>query len=592
MRRNSKRFFNASGPSGRSFETKISFTHFAFIVVFLFLGYRLFNIQIQNNLKFANEAETLHDTTAILAPNRGLIYFQDKNKEYTAVAINKQYDSVYAIPKEIEDPEAASQTLAEILPLSYEQILARLSKPDDPYEPLVDKVEDEVLTQQITEAKIKGIYLGETDRRYYPSQSSAAQTIGFVGETEDGLTKGRYGLESYYDAVLSGKTGVFNGIKDAFGRLIRSDFSEEEKVVEGISVETTIDKNIQFAADQILTDLIAYREAERGTMIVMEVKTGRILALSNVPTFDLNEFSEISDYEIFRNAATEERYEPGSVVKPFTMAVGIDTGAVTPETTYVDKGYYEVGGFHLTNYENEVYGKSTMRNVLEFSINTGAIFVEEKVGGETLRKYFKKFGFAEKTGVDLPAEIAGDLSNLEYPKSNQTYFATASYGVGISLTPMELIRAYTAFANQGRIVTPYLVESTVDSAGHRVNVMSGEVSSEWPQVISAETADTLTSMLIGVIENGFGGNAKIPGYSVAGKTGTAYISLEGEKGYSDEVIHTFVGFFPASDPTYIILVKMDKPQWGKSAASYTVTLAFRELEQFLVNYYNIPPDEL
>ena len=591
MRRKNKNFFKRTARNSQSFEGKISVIHFLFIILFLFLGYRLYNIQVKENLKFANQAEALHDTTAILPPDRGLIYFQDKNKEYIPAAINKKYNSLFAIPKEIENPEETSRFLSEIIPLSYEQIFSRLSKTDDPYEPLLKKIEDDDLIDNIQNAQIKGIYIGEESYRYYPLGSSAAQVIGFVGETDDGLIKGRYGLESYYDTILSGKKGIFMGIKDALGRLVRSNFSEEEKTIEGLSIETTIDKNIQFATDRILEDLIKYREANKGTIIVMEVKTGRILALANIPTFNLNDFSDIEDYSIFRNFATEERYEPGSVIKPFTMAVGLDTDKVTPDTTYIDKGYYEIGGFHLTNYRNEVHGKSTMRNVLERSINTGAIFVSEQVGSENLRKYFKKFGFADTTGIDLPLEISGDLSNLEYPKSNPTYSATASYGSGISVTPMELIKAYTAIANKGRLVTPYLVESTKDKAGNRTTLMSTESLSDFPQVIKQETAETLTSMLVGVIENGFGGNAKVKGYSLAGKTGTSYIALGDKKGYSDDVIHTFVGFFPASNPKYIILVKMDKPQWGKEAASYTVTIAFREVQQFLINYYNIPPDE-
>jgi len=596
MRRKNRNFFKRNGRNSQSSEGKISLIHFLFIVLFLFLGYKLFNIQIKDNSEFVNKAEALHDTTTILPPDRGLIYFQDKNKEYIPVAINKKYNSLYAIPKEIENPEETSRFLFEIIPssygLSYEQILSRLNKPNDPYEPLIKKIEDDDLIDNIQNAQIKGIYLGEDSYRYYPLGSSAAQVIGFVGEADDGLIKGRYGLESYYNTILSGKKGIFMGIKDALGRLIRSNFSEEEKTIEGLSIETTIDKNIQFATDKILEDLMKYREASKGTIIVMEVKTGRILALANMPTFNLNDFSDIEDYSIFRNFATEERYEPGSVIKPFTMAVGIDTGKVTPDTTYIDKGYYEIGGFHLTNYRNEVHGKSTMRNVLERSINTGAIFVSQEVGSENLRRYFKKFGFANTTGIDLPLEINGDLSNLEYPKSNPTYSATASYGVGISVTPMELIKAYTAIANKGHMVTPYLVESTRDKAGNRTTLMSTESLSDFPQVIKQETAETLTSMLVGVIENGFGGNAKVKGYSLAGKTGTSFVALKDKKGYSDDVIHTFVGFFPASNPKYIILVKMDKPQWGKEAASYTVTLAFKEVKQFLINYYNVPPDEL
>jgi len=595
MRRKNKNFFKRTGRNSQSFQGKIFVIHFLFIILFLFLGYRLYNIQVKENLKFVNQAEALHDTTTILPPNRGLIYFQDKNKEYIPVAINKKYNSLFAIPKEIENPEEVSKLLSEIIPssygLSYEQIFSRLSKVDDPYEPLIKKIEDDDLIDNIKNAQIKGIHLKEESYRYYPLGSSAAQVIGFVGEADDGLIKGRYGLESYYDTILSGRKGIFTGIKDALGRLVRSNFSEEEKTIEGLSIETTIDKNIQFATDKALKNLIESREASKGTIIVMEVKTGRILALANLPTFNLNDFSDIKNYSIFRNFATEERYEPGSVIKPFTMAAGIDTDKVTPDTTYIDKGYYEIGGFRITNYQLQVHGKTTMRDVLNYSINTGAIFVSEQVGNETLRKYFKKFGFAEITGVDLPLEITGDLSNLEYPKSNPTYFATASYGDGISVTPIALIRAYTIIANKGRLVTPYLVESTRDRAGNRTSLISTESSSNPEQIISQETAETLTSMLVGVIEDGYGGNAKIKGYSLAGKTGTSFVSLEGEKGYSDDVVHSFIGFFPASNPEYIILVKMNKPQWGKDAASHTVTLAFKEVERFLINYYNVPPDE-
>jgi len=591
MRRKNKKFFKRTGKNSSS-QGRISFIHFVFIVLFLALSCQLYNIQIRENSKFVNQAEALHDTTTILTPERGLIYFQDKNKEYIPAAINKKYYSLFAIPKEIENPEEVSELLSEIIPLSYEEIFLHLNKENDPYEPLLKKIEDDDLINKIKDAQIKGIYFREESYRYYPLGSSAAQVIGFVGETDDGLIKGRYGLESYYDAILSGRKGIFTGIKDALGRLVRSNVSQEEKIVEGLSIETTIDKNIQFATDKALNNLIESRGASKGTIIVMEVKTGKILALANLPTFDLNGFSDIKDYSIFRNFATEERYEPGSVMKPFTMAAGLDTGKVTPDTTYIDKGYYEVGGYRITNYKDQVHGETTMRNVLEFSINTGAIFVAEQVGNETLRKYFKKFGFAETTGIDLPLEITGDLSNLEYPESSPTHLATASYGDGISVTPIELIRAYAIIANKGRLVTPYLVESTRDGAGNRTSLISTEYLSNTKQIINQETTETLTSMLVGVIENGYGGNAKIKGYSLAGKTGTSFVSLEGEKGYSDDVVHSFVGFFPASDPNYIILVKMDKPQWGKDAASHTVTLAFKEVERFLINYYNIPPDEI
>ncbi|HOK17335.1 MAG TPA: penicillin-binding protein 2 [Candidatus Paceibacterota bacterium] len=570
-------------PSGRVF-----FIYLGFIILFAVLAVRLFDLQILKHEEYRALAEANHSTKTTLLPQRGLIYTQDKDKEKIAVAINKKYWSLYAVPKEIEDPQKATDILAQYLPLKKEEILKRLSKAGDPYEPLVNRIEDEELMDIIKELAINGIYFKEERFRYWPFDSLLSQTIGFVSQGEDGKIKGRYGLEAYYEDVLSGQPGEFSGVRDALGRLISSLFTSNRAPVEGANLITTIDKNIQAKSEEALENLIKGRGAVKGSIIVMEAKTGRILALANWPTFNLNKFNEVKDYSVYKNYAVEEMYEPGSVIKPLTMAAGIDLKKVTPETTYDDKGYFEVSGYRINNYRNEVYGKNvTMTKVLERSINTGAIFVGQKVGMQNLREYFKKFGLDEKTGIDLPNEITGDLSNLEYPKANPSHLATACYGEGITVTPIGLIRAYSAFLNEGKMVNPYIVEAIEDSNGvyHSID------QPEQKQVISRETAQTLTTMLVSVIENGFGGNAKIKGYSLGGKTGTAQIPLFGKGGYSDDQIHTFVGFFPASDPRFLILVKMDKPIDPNSAASHTVTLAFKEVEQFLINYYNIPPDE-
>jgi len=585
-RRRKRRIFSHQADE-KSSQRKLWLTNFVFVCLFLIIAFRLFSLQVIHHSSFLNKAEALHNTTRVLTPKRGLIYFQDKDKKFIPVAINKQYSSIYAVPEEIENPEEASQMLASLLPSSAEEIFSRLNKPNDPYEPLLNRTDDETLIQKIKDLDIKGIYIGESFYRYYPLDSLGAHLIGFTSEGEDNVVKGRYGLESYYNDVLSGKKGVFQGMRDALGRLIRSGSSQEEGIVEGVSLVTTIDKNIQFASEKALEKLVVGRKAAEGSIIVMDPRNGKILALANYPTFDLNKFSQEEDYMIFQNDTIESRYEPGSVMKPITMATGLDLHAVTPETSYVDKGYFDVGGYKLVNYKNEVFGRVNMNKVLEMSINTGAIFVSQQVGGSQLRQYFKAFGLDRTTGIDLPREISGDLSNMEYPKANPTYFATASFGVGVAITPMELLRAFATIANKGKLVTPYIVESLEDNDGFH----SAVVPPEAPIVISPETAETLTTMLVGVIENGFGGNAKVKSYSLAGKTGTAYIPLSEGKGYSDDVIHTFVGFFPAYAPRFVILVKMDRPQWGKDAASHTVTLAFREVEKFIINYYNMPPDE-
>jgi len=584
-RRRRKLFYQSEERDSRG---RIFFIGLFFVFLFLILLFRLFSLQVIEHSFFVARADTLHSTTRILTPQRGIIYCQDKEKNLIPVAINKQYYSIYAVPKEIKNPEEVSKKIADLLSLPFSAVFSRLNKPTDPYEPLLKKTEDKALIKKVKDLQIKGIYVREVPYRYYPLGSFASQVIGFVGEEKgDNQIRGRYGLETYYDNVLSGRRGIFQGMKDALGHLIHSDFSQEESEVEGASLITTIDKNVQFVSEKVLKKLIKGRKATGGSIIVMDPRNGKILALANYPTFNLNNFSQEKDYSVYRNSAIETRYEPGSVIKPITMAAGLDLHAVTPETTYVDKGYYDVGGHRLVNYRHLVFGKVDMNKVLEMSIDTGAIFVANRIGLSNLRRYFKRFGLAEKTGIDLPGEIRGDLSNIEYPKANPTNFATSSFGVGIAVTPMELIRAYTAIVNKGKMVTPYVVESIKDSSG----IHSAVTSPEPIPVISSKTAETLTTMLVNVIEKGYGGRAKIKGYTLAGKTGTAYIPLLNKKGYSNDVTHTFIGFFPAYSPRFLILVKMDRPQWGKEAASHTVTLAFREVEKFLINYYNIPPDE-
>lgn len=571
-------------------NNRINIIRRGFAFVFIILIIRLFQLQVLKYNTYVEEARAMQIVNTTIAPERGLIYIQDKDKNLYAVAINKKYYTIYAVPKEINNAAEVSQKLVKILPLSYDEIYSHLNKPNDPYELLIKKTDDNNLIQVLAQSHIKGIYYAPVNYRYYPYGSLASQVIGFVAESkEDSQLKGRYGLESYYDSILSGEKGVFEGVRDAFGRLVRSLFSKEIQVQEGSDIITTIDKNVQFFVENALKDLITTREAESGSVIVMEVPSGRIIALANYPTFNLNEYSQIKDLSLFLNPSIQHRYEMGSVVKSLTMASGLDLGLVTPDTTYDDKGSVNIGGYTITNFENKVYGKATMKEVLQWSINTGAVFVGDKVGIDELRKYFKNFGLNEKTGIDLPNEINGDLSNLEYPKANKTTLATASYGLGIAITPLELLRAYSAICNNGYLINPYIVESIKDNLG----IHSAQMNTETRQVISSNTALTLTKMLVNVTENGYGRNAKIKGYSLAGKTGTANIPYPDKRGYSEDTIQSFIGFFPAYEPKFLMLVKMDRPHAaGAASASKTVTYTFRDIEQYLINYYNIPPDEL
>jgi cell division protein FtsI (penicillin-binding protein 3)/stage V sporulation protein D (sporulation-specific penicillin-binding protein) len=257
------------------------------------------------------------------------------------------------------------------------------------------------------------------------------------------------------------------------------------------------------------------------------------------------------------------------------MAGALEEGKITPKTTYIDKGIVKIGGYTIYNYGKKVWGKRTMTEVLEKSINTGAVFVERKLGNNLFLKYIENFGFFEKTGIDLP-EIYSE--NKEFKKGYEINFATASFGQGIEITPIQLVRAYCAIANGGRLVTPYLNSDK-----------KPELSKP---VISSKTASQLATMLVSVVDNGFAKPAHIPGYYIAGKTGTSQVPFTSlgikKRGYSEKTWQTFIGFFPAFDPQFLILVKLDNPKTKNS--EYSAVPIFHDLAEYIINYYQIPPD--
>jgi len=342
----------------------------------------------------------------------------------------------------------------------------------------------------------------------------------------------------------------------------------------------TLDYNIQFESRRLLQEAKDRWEIDGGSIIVMDPSTGAILSLASLPSFDPGNYSK-SSLENFLNPVTQKIFEPGSVFKAFTMAAGLNEGKVNPLTTYEDKGYIEVGGPPIYNYENKVYGECDMTEVLKHSVNTGAVFVERQLGSELFWKYVERFGFTQPTGIDLAEEVSS--SNLVLRNGIPRDFATASFGQSVVLTPIQLVTGFSAIANNGEMVQPYLVSKIIDS--------QGEERSFWPQtkkVVSPKTASQLTTMLVEVVESGYGKRARIEGYQIAGKTGTAQVLLPGQTAYdSEQTIQSFIGFAPALDPQFLALVKLDNPKVASSY--YSAAPLFQELAQFIIHYYQIPP---
>lgn len=530
-----------------------------FSVAYGMLVVNMWDLQLRKGEYFKTRAALQHELAGILAPKRGSIYFTDKGGTRIPVAINKEYPSIFAVPDKVEDPVETANILSEISQIDTDELIARLSKEDDPYEPIENRASAEQVNF-IESHELPGVYVEKKYSRFYPIDNTASHVIGFSSVADDPIGVGLYGLERQYDDLLRGIPGSTDGDK-----LIRP--------IGGEDIYLTIDRNIQFQAEKILEGLITEYNGEGGTIIVQDPKTGEVLAMVNKPDFNPNTYGKF-DIGTFLNPAVEAVYEPGSIFKVITMSAGIDSGKITPNTTYVDTGSVTFNGKTIRNWDLKSYGEVTMTRVIERSLNTGAVFAQRKMGQDVFYNYLVKFGLKEKRGIDLPGEIVGSLRPLEVDPRDIN-FATASFGQGISLTPISLITAISAIANDGVMMRPY------------VNAELGPEVIR--RVISGKTSRQVQEMMVSGVKKAI--IPAISGYNVAGKTGTGQVPNFVTGGYTDDVINTYVGFVPAYDPAFIILVKLNKPA-GAPLAGLTIVPAFRELAQFTINYYGIPPDDV
>lgn len=568
------------------FKSKEWRIYLLMLMVFLASGailIRLFFLQIIQYDLYNTLAQDQYQFFQQLFPNRGEVYIQDlKSRQIVPLAINKEFKQVYAVPQIIADQEKEdlSEVLSNLLSLDKEIIFNRISKIDDPYEPLKHKVDDQI-AEQIEALAVEGIKLSPEISRYYPGNFLASHLIGFVGIKDDKKI-GQYGLEEYYEDKIKGRLGSLVGEKDTIGRWIPTANQEIQPAQDGPTLILTIDQNIQFKAEKELKKVIEKYQAATGVIIVLEPSTGAVRAMASFPNYDPNHYSTVEDINVFLNPAIQSVFEPGSVFKAFTMAAGLDSGQVSAQGTFEDTGTVALPGGVIKNVNDKVYGIQTMTQILEQSINTGAVYVQNQTGRETFRDYVQSFGFGQPTGIDLSGEVGGNISNLY--TNRPINFATASFGQGIAVTPIQLISAFAAIANQGKLTRPYIVEKIVYADEEEIITQPKEIR----QVISSQTAFELAKMLTAVVDSGHSGQAQVKGYNIAGKTGTAEVPKEDEAGYSDETIHTFIGFAPAFDPKFVILVKIEKPIGVRWAAT-SVTPTFRKIAEYLLNYFEIPP---
>lgn len=519
-----------------------------FVILWVGIVYRLAFLQIVEGDKYRAWSQGFHN---YYPPNveRGRILLENGEP----LAINADFPLVFASPKKIRDIDKVASSLGEALGLDMEFVADKLKK-DTSYALIKRRLSDEEVSR-LKNLNLEGVSLGAARERYYPQGDFAAQILGFMGAEGSG----QYGLEEYFNEAL----------------------------YEGSDLVLTIDYNVQFEAEKLLNRAQGDLDIEGGQIVVIEPASGKVIAIADFPSFDPNFYQKTAQegkLEVFKNKASQEPYEPGSIFKPITMASAIEEGRVDPKTTYVDKGIVNIGNRSVYNYDRRVYGEQTMTGVLEKSINTGAVFAEQKLGNKKFLEYIDEFGIFEPSDIDIP-EVNSE--NREFKKGYEINFATAAFGQGIEMTPIQLVKAYTAIANGGKMMKPYVVEKILNG-GKETEIQPYAVR----QVISQKTSSQVTAMMVSVVENGFGKAAKVPGYYIAGKTGTAQIAFSAlginKPGYSDKTAQSFVGFGPAFDPRFLILVKLDNPK--SKTAEYSALPIFRDLAEYIINYWQIKPD--
>lgn len=541
---------------------------------------RLFFLQVSHADVYGETASKQHAAAFSSLPTRGDIFFSDKEGTLVPGAITKRSYMLAGNPQKITNSAEAYEKLSAVVDLDKEDFFTRASEAGTYVVFLKDISKEKA--EEIMRLDIPGIWIGGEESRIYPEGLIASHVLGFVGYM-DSERIGRYGIEEQYEKILAGSLGNLLS-KESSGSKVAS-FTKKllAEKKEGADVVLTIDPHIQSISHQIVAELMDTWSAASAGILVMQPKTGAILAMESSPSFDPNAYNTVEDYDLFLNPFTQKAFEMGSIVKPLTMAAGLDAYAVSEHTTYYDAGFVRVRDAEIKNYDGKGRGVQSMYDILDQSLNTGAVYVMQQLGMPQFRDYMERFGLGDTTSVDLPQEIAGNMHNLEV--GGDVEYATASFGQGIATTPLALATALSAIANGGELMRPYIVDRVMEGDA----VITKTAPSVRRRVLRRETTEIISRMLSKVVDNTLaGGAAAIPGHYVAAKTGTAQMA-DADGGYSDSYLHTFFGYAPAFDPQFLVLIFLEKPV-GVRYASQTLSEPFHRLSEFMINYYGIVPN--
>jgi len=555
-----------------------------FVLIFAFiLVAKLFLVQIVHKNSYSERADRQYVTPSSDIFERGAIFFERKDGQLVSAAMQTTGFKVAIKPNEIIDAENVYQKLSGEITLDHDEFLAKAEKKKDPYEEVayhLSKNEADAISAE----KIPGVYIYKEKWRFYSGGSLASHTLGLVGYDGDELG-GRYGLERQYNNELSRDKDnpYINFFAEVFSNINKSLF-KKDKMQSG-DIVTSIEPVMQGFLEKKLSEVREKYQTDSIGGIIMNPLDGSIYAMGVKPDFDPNNFSQAKNASIFMNPLVENVFEFGSVVKPLVMAAALDAGVITAETKYNDKGSVIVENKQIYNFDKKARGVINMQEVLSQSLNVGMVFVMQKLGHDNVRNYLLSYRIGEKTGIDLPNETSGLISNLQ--SSRDIEYANAAFGQGIAFTPIGIIRALASLGNGGNLVVPHIVKAIKYDNGTE-KIMSYPTSRA---KISEKTSEEITRMLVTVMDKSLKrGLAKMDHYSIAVKTGTAQIAKESGGGYyEDRHMHSFFGYFPAYDPEFIIFLYAINPH-GVLYASQTWADPFLDITKFLLNYYEVPPD--
>ncbi|MFH1833058.1 MAG: penicillin-binding protein 2 [Candidatus Levyibacteriota bacterium] len=556
---------------------RLRFTFIFIILFFILVIARLFYWQVVKAEELSLLGNSQYGALVQVQPQRGEI----KTSDNFPIATNKLSYLVYASPYEIKDKIKTARLLSSFLEMDNASISATLSIKERVWVPIKSKVENDV-KNTIEELKLPGIGFSQESTRFYPEASLAATLVGFVGKNDAGGKKGYSGLEGYYDRQLKGKEGVTLVIHDALGKPILSKMVDTD-TVNGRTLILNVDRSIQFMIERKLKDGIEKYGASGGMVGILDPKTGNVLAMASFPSFDPRSYYEYSE-EFYRNPFLSNLYEPGSTFKSLVMASALDAGVVKPETkcNICDKPI-SIGEYEIKTWDNKYHKDLNMIDVIKYSDNTGMVFVAKSMGITKMLSYLHEFGIGELTGIDLQGEVSSYLrpENKWYPID----LATLGFGQGISVTPIELLTAFSSIANEGKMMEPHVVSKIETPEGKMLSIAPKVLSTP----ISSKTAKVMTEILVNAVSNGEAKWAKPKGYRIAGKTGTSQIPIAGHYD-SNKTVASFIGFAPADNPKFAMLVIIDRPTTS-IYGSETAAPIFFDIAKEILSYYKIPPSE-